>query len=488
MASQAQNPNQSEIRDGGADLSSPARPLNRSVRSRWSFWTSPRPIVAFWCNSSVRGPRSKVARSLSTTAALALIAVVGAWLVPGIIDSREQRMLHRASVHRDGTVVRTGVTAAFAKPVTLYYRNVDGTVHLLLADEGDVTRFVNENILYLDDRREAIKTRTSARIEALFAKAFADREASIGRYADWYFEWGRSWALLKEASIGGFNGAWPNNVQGIFEASQNQVEAYLVRNYSRFVLKPELRDPVIEAGISEILADAQRQYLDVLTNIDDRVQDFLSSHTRHLETLGPRAKVDVSLDWDAQRWKAPRYSVDDEAFRATARFAGIASVSALTGVAGRAVAPIFANAARSAMVAMRPQLMGIAAGSRSSLVSAPQWAGSSAPAAALHLTTYGTGIASGSIGVTSNWQRPRPWMRQFKNGRTQFSAIYCEPSTSGSTIREQRSRNTRSAGSPQRVERRSADRGRKLQNGAGCCEDSFSARPRGQNTASKPPR
>jgi hypothetical protein len=142
----------------------------------------------------------------SLQAALVLLALALLWLVPGLIDSSQQRALHRAAVHRDDSVIRTSVTANFKAPVVLYYRNANGTLHRLLADESGVNNFVNETLIYLDTECQRIKATTAFRIEALLATAFHDRQASIAAYADWYFAWGRSWALLKEASIGGLKG------------------------------------------------------------------------------------------------------------------------------------------------------------------------------------------------------------------------------------------------------------------------------------------
>jgi hypothetical protein len=241
---------------------------------------------------------------LSLAAALLLIGYGVLWVAPGVIDSSQQQALHRAPVHRDDSVIRTGVTAQVRPSVVLYYRDVNGTLYRLVADETGVNKFVNEALIYLDTERERIKVNTAGRIAVLLAKAFEDRDDCIAAYADWYFAWGRSWALLKEASVGGVKGFAPNNVQGVIEASRNEVEAYLIRNYQRVVLKPEFRNHVIEAGIARILAEAHKEYLDVVTTLDDRIQDFLTSYTKHLEPLDPLAKLDVSLGWDQQKWKA----------------------------------------------------------------------------------------------------------------------------------------------------------------------------------------
>ena len=246
-----------EVRDRGVDLGFPDTARDRSARSERLSAALSRTISPHWRNLSyLSSYRPKLAISLSTAAALVLIGLIVVWIAPGLINSSEQRMLHRTAVHRDDSVIRTGVTANFKTPITLYYREVDGSLSLLLTDEGEINRFVNENLLFLDDEREKIRAHTLGRIETLLADAFGDRQASISCYADWYFEWGRSWAVLKEASFGGLKAIGPNNVQGIFEASHNEVESYLIRNYQRFVLRPKSRNPIIEAGISQIIADA----------------------------------------------------------------------------------------------------------------------------------------------------------------------------------------------------------------------------------------
>jgi len=315
--------------------------------------------------------RSQRQASVFARLSWAVVGVVVGYAVlevaPGIFDSTQQRALHRAAVHRDDSVISAGVTTQFKRSVLLHYRDVHGRLHLLLADEDGANKFVNDTLIYLDTESQRVRANTAVRIDALLAEAFGDRDACIAAYADWYFAWSRSWALLKEASIGGLSGALPSNVQGILEGSRNAVEAYLIRNYQRFVLRPDFRNPVLEAGLAHILATAHKEYLTVLTALDDRVQDYLNRETQHLERLNPLAKLDVSLAWDQQKWKAPRAAVDDEPFRTVLRGAGAVSVSALltrstAPAVERAVSPIFAKAATKAVTAMRPQIIGAAAG------------------------------------------------------------------------------------------------------------------------------
>ena len=147
MAPQQPISNPLEVRDQNVDLGSADTAPDRSARSEQSSAASSRAISPRWRNLSYHRYRPKLAISLSTAAGLVLIGLVVARVATGLINSSEQRMLHRSAVHRDDSVVRTGVTANFKIPITLYYREVDGSLRLLLTDEGEINRFVNENLL-----------------------------------------------------------------------------------------------------------------------------------------------------------------------------------------------------------------------------------------------------------------------------------------------------------------------------------------------------
>jgi hypothetical protein len=345
----------------------PAAVTTRGLPTDVSNRMPPRPFAHFLRKVSPSVNPSALSVIAAPLGVLA-IAFGAAWLVPGLIGSASQSILHGAAVHLDRSFVRTGVVANFGTPTKLVYRDRNGVRHLILADEIGVHRFINDTLVYLETRRSAIKSNTDRQVDAFIENAFSDGRECISRYADWYFAWGRSWSLLKEGIVGAAKGMGPNNVQGFTEASRNEVESYLVRNFQRLVLKPELRTPAIEYGVAKILAEAHVQYLDTLTELDERLQVYLRTHTHHLEIIDDRDRATVSLDWDAQKWKAPRYSVDDEAFRAAYRGASIIGVTGLIAkTAGtaveRAMAQAFTAAASRIVTSLYPQLLGFAAGS-----------------------------------------------------------------------------------------------------------------------------
>jgi hypothetical protein len=257
---------------------------------------------------------------------------------------------------------------AFPTPKTLIYRDRNGSVYRALVDETELDRFVNDTLAYLETERAKTLAELHANVDVLLSNAFSDRQDSIVRYADWYFGWGQSYYLLKEASVGALKGLGPNNVQGFAEGARNEVAAYLIRNYQDRVLKPELREPVIEAGIAQIFAKAHQHYLQTLTSLDDRLQTFLSKYTRHLEVVDPLQKPDLSIDWDAQKWKAPRYSAENEALQAVVRGTGGTVISGLIARAvgpavERALARSFMAIAGRAVASMQPEVYGAVAGS-----------------------------------------------------------------------------------------------------------------------------
>lgn len=299
-----------------------------------------------------------------TVGAVVLVGAAVFWVPLGLIDTTWQRSQHRASVHPDRTALNTHQLRAFTTPKELVYRDVNGSLHRILVDGTELTRFVNDTLIYLDTERDKIKVETQRQVDELLKTAFSDGQACIARYADWYFQWGRSLSFLKESLVGGMQGLSFSNIQTVSESAQNALESYLIRNYEQYVLKPELRNPIIEVGVSQILARAHTRYLETLATIDDRVQLFLGQYTRHLEVIDPLKKLDLSVDWDAQKWKVPRYSADNVAFASA--FQGVAVSTLVAKTFGppieRAVAQIFLGVAARVVASLQFEIYGTVGG------------------------------------------------------------------------------------------------------------------------------
>jgi hypothetical protein len=254
--------------------------------------------------------------------------------------SYQSHLDHTASVHADRSILDIffGDQSMPSDAVDLVVKDVDGSLHKVVASKSETDRFVNDTILMLDDERARIKQAAQEDLDRSFALAFQDREQAISAYADWFFEWKRSYVVLKESISSAITRFFEaGKYQSLTEAIQADVEDYFLTNYKQQVLKPELRDPVITQGVEQAVRHAHDSYRRVIANSDMRLQLFLAKHTSHLEDLpASTPATNVKLDWDAQKWKAPIYLMQDRAFDG---IAGIGAAAAGGTVGALALGP-----------------------------------------------------------------------------------------------------------------------------------------------------
>ena len=133
--------------------------------------------------------------------------------------------------------------------------------------------------------------------------------------------------------------------QSLTEAIEADVKDYFLKNYKEQVLKPELRDLTITKGVEQAVRHAHDSYRRVIANGDMRLQLFLAKHTSHLQDISPATPMtNVKLDWDAQKWKAPVYLMEDRAFDG---IAGIGAAAAGGTVGALALGPAHQQRARA---------------------------------------------------------------------------------------------------------------------------------------------
>jgi hypothetical protein len=232
--------------------------------------------------------------------------------------SYQRHVDHTNAVHADNSVldILFGTSNLPADPVDLVVKDVDGTLHKVVASKSEADKFVNDTILMLDDERARIKQAAHEDLDRAFAQAFQDREQAISNYADWFFEWKRSYVVLKESLTSAITRFFEaGKYESITEAIGADVKDYFLRNYKEQVLKPEVRDQTIGQGVEQAVRHAHDSYRRVIANGDMRLQLFLAQHTSHLEDIPAATPMtNVKLDWDAQKWKAPVYLMEDRAF------------------------------------------------------------------------------------------------------------------------------------------------------------------------------
>lgn len=257
-------------------------------------------------------------RPIGVSVALLLIAYGAMSIGVTFWRSYQRYLAHTASVHGDHSILSILFPDQSIPPdaVDLVVKDVNGKVHRLVASKSKTDQFVNQTLLRLDQQRDEIKKQANSDIDHAFNVAFQDRKQSINNYADWFFAWKRSYIVLKQTIMSAITRAFQaGKYQTLNEAIQSDVQDYFLQNYKEQVLKPELRDPVIAQGVEEAVRHAHDSYVRVIANSSLRLQLFLARNTQELKQLPPdMPATHLKLDWDAQKWKAPTYLMDDKAF------------------------------------------------------------------------------------------------------------------------------------------------------------------------------
>jgi hypothetical protein len=257
-------------------------------------------------------------RPIGISVGVVLIAYALLSLGTTFYRSYYRHLDHTAAVHPDSSMfdVFFGDSTLPPDAVDLVVKDVDGTLHKVVASKSDTDKFVNETILMLDDERQRIKEAAHQDLDRTFALAFQDREQAIHSYADWFFAWKRSYVVLKETISSAITRFFETGkYESLNEAVAADVNDYFTKNYTEQVLKPELRDETITKGVDQAARHAHDSYRRVIANGDMRLQLFLAKHTSHMEDIpATTSMTNVKLDWDAQKWKAPTYLMEDRAF------------------------------------------------------------------------------------------------------------------------------------------------------------------------------
>ena len=282
---------------------------------------------------------------------------------------------HTAAVHPDRSMFDVFFPDKTLPPdaVDLVVKDVDGSLHKVVASKSDADEFVNDTILMLDQERASIKQAAHQDLDRSFALAFQDREETISSYADWFFAWKRSYVVLKETIASAVSRFFETGkYESLSEAIEVDVNEYFLRNYTDQVLKPELRDDTITKGVEQAVRHAHDSYRRVIANGDMRLQLFLAKHTSHMKDIpATTSMTNIKLDWDAQKWKAPIYLMEDRAFDGvvgvgTAAAGGtvgaLALGRAINGIASRSFGQMSARVATSLATRATPALQGAAVG------------------------------------------------------------------------------------------------------------------------------
>ncbi len=252
---------------------------------------------------------------------IALAMLIGVYASISILSNYwhgyKRDLAYSKTRHIDKTAVEIFQSSLISRDrVELIIRNYDGELEKRLASNAQLKVYIKKRARELDAARETSTAELKAEMEALFATAFSDRDKVIDAYADWFFEWKRPYVILKEA----ISATTTRLIKlGEYESLRTAVERdmtdYFMRHYKEQVLKPEQRDDVLVAGIEKLVRASHQRYLKQMAHQDAEMREFLAQNTTYLDAL-PKGQdlTKTHLDWDAQRWRAPTFLMEDRAF------------------------------------------------------------------------------------------------------------------------------------------------------------------------------
>ncbi len=267
-----------------------------------------------------RGLLATLFRPLAIVTAMGILGLAALSIGTNYWQSYQRHLAFTQATHKDDSIFRILLDSA-VPPLSeerreLTIRDESGKLKRLVVPRAALDRFVAKTRAELEAERQRIKAMVAREADTLFALAFADRDAAITSYADWFFEWKRPYVILKETVKSTASRLVRlGEYEPLKVAVERDVKEYFMRHYTERVLKPKQRDPVITEGVEGIARQALARYQRAIAKTDAQLQAFLARNTRYLGPLPADRKItETRLDWDAQKWRTPLHLMEDRAF------------------------------------------------------------------------------------------------------------------------------------------------------------------------------
>ncbi len=277
-----------------------------------------------------------------------VVALVG--IGTGQMRSWLRHAEYSLDTHDDQSMLTTGVNRELGPDeVELFVRTEREAIRRLVADREELSAFIEGQLAELKLNRAAAKRAASDDAELVMRLTFADKQARVERYADWFYEWKRSYILLKETVLSSAHRTVSSGSETWREAVERDISDYFMRHFTDQVLQPERREPLVRDGVRNALDHAHGRYLQSVSEYDLRLQLFLQRNTSHFDQDVIKEGVDVDLDWDSQKWKAPLYVAEDRSFDGAVGVGLMVSGAVGGRAAGSVLAPAMARIVRQSL-------------------------------------------------------------------------------------------------------------------------------------------
>jgi hypothetical protein len=210
-------------------------------------------------------------------------------------DSLMARWDAEKKVHVDQTKVISQLKPQVSPTIQLVSRFKNGQAYRVLIDAEQYSNFVQQQIIFLEQRRKQLQINMKESLKSDLIMAFQEMQYRIPRFADWYFSYLTTYDLLLKASLSVVQHSLSSEAQSLTNAVVYDLQQYFQQHYERIVLQPEIYDPLLQNIFVEHLKSAHLQWLEALVNVQDKFQVFVSQQTSHIKDNANQTTLE--LDW-----------------------------------------------------------------------------------------------------------------------------------------------------------------------------------------------
>lgn len=257
-------------------------------RGRWNFPSS----LLSWCRRQLKKP-------VPWFVSLFLIIFLFSFSVRSLIDSTLDRIDSARIVHHDSTRIDSGVRSVVKDKIALIYKDENGELKRVLADEKAYSEFVRSLVNTLEDARREQKNEVTEAFKRDSAVVFKNLHDNIKDFADWYFSYPTTYKIFGVALASAAQHIAEPGSMSLIDYVTLDIQKYFQKHFEKMVLKPEITDPMLRKIYAKTLIDAQERYLTVMAGLQDDFQQFVINNTIAMDSMNQNL-IKSQIDWDSQ--------------------------------------------------------------------------------------------------------------------------------------------------------------------------------------------
>ena len=172
----------------------------------------------------------------------------------------------------------------------------NGETYRVILDAEKYSIFVQEQFHFFEKNRKELQLKIRASLSDELAPIFQEMKQQSPRFADWYFAYSTTYAILFEAlysitthSVDFFE------KKKVSELVATDLQEYIQKYYSNIILQPAINNSHLVNAYKSQLKVIENEWKNILVHVQDRFQVFVKNNTNH--SSDNCKKEILKLDW-----------------------------------------------------------------------------------------------------------------------------------------------------------------------------------------------